>query len=150
MAQLDRCESPNMTPAATSPDVVVFIPRTAAEREACLALRYRVYITEMKCPSPTADYARKLDLIAEGRFRVHVGAWIGRDLLLPSGYSTAPALPGSFVEHAGGSPELRSLCLRKFAAYLRRASPSSAVSPSTPVIVAGPPSSACSESPFDC
>jgi predicted GNAT family N-acyltransferase len=106
-----------MTPAATSPDVVVFIARTAAEREACLALRYRVYITEMKCPSPTADHARKLDLTAEDDDAIHVGAWIGRDLIATLRiFHGARGFPGSFVEHAKAalqSCDLRRL--RKFA-----------------------------------
>lgn len=36
------------------------VARSAAEREACFALRYRVLVEEMKRDCPTADHARKL------------------------------------------------------------------------------------------
>ena len=101
MAQLDRRESPDMTHGSTSADIVVSIARTAAEREACLALRYRVYIEEMKCPAPTADHARSLDSTAEDDHAIHVGAWIGGDLIATLRiFHGALGFPESFVEHA--------------------------------------------------
>jgi predicted GNAT family N-acyltransferase len=106
-----------MTTAAVSPDVVTFVASTPAEREACLALRYRVYIEELKCPSLTADHARKLDVTAEDDDAIHVGAWIGSDLIATLRiFHGARGFPGSFVEHAKAALQncdLRSL--RKFA-----------------------------------
>src|SRR5512140_3574661 len=101
MAQLDRRQSPNMTPASTPPEVVVSIASAAADREACLALRYRVYIEEMKCPAPAADHIRKLDITAEDDLAIHFGAWLGPDLIATLRmFHGARGFPESFVEHA--------------------------------------------------
>lgn len=41
------------------------VARTEAEKEACFALRYRVYVEEFGCDVPTADRARGLDRTAD-------------------------------------------------------------------------------------
>jgi predicted GNAT family N-acyltransferase len=102
-----------MTPASRPPDIVVSIADTAADREACLALRYRVYISEMKCPAPGADHARMLDLTAEDDQAIHVGAWIGRELIGTLRiFHGARGFPESFVKHAKAA--LRSGNLSRF------------------------------------
>lgn len=71
-------------------DAGIAIAATEAEREACCALRYRVYVEEQGRPSALADHERKLDLSADdasgtifyariggavaGTVRVHHGA----------------------------------------------------------------------------
>jgi predicted GNAT family N-acyltransferase len=106
-----------MTHASTPADIVVSIAGAAADREACLALRYRVYIEEMKCPAPAANHARRLDCTAEDDHAIHVGAWIGGELIATLRiFHGARGFPESFVEHAKSA--LRSgnlLRFRKFA-----------------------------------
>jgi predicted GNAT family N-acyltransferase len=90
-----------MTHASESADIVVSIAQAAADREACLALRYRVYIEEMKCPAPTADHAHGLDCTAEDDHAIQVGAWIGGDLIATLRiFHGARGFPESFVKHA--------------------------------------------------
>jgi predicted GNAT family N-acyltransferase len=91
VAELERGEDTHMTEDSgrTGP-VEISIAATEAEREACCALRYRVYVEEQKRPSALADHARRLDLSADdasgvlfcarrggvlvGTVRVHHGA----------------------------------------------------------------------------
>jgi predicted GNAT family N-acyltransferase len=106
-----------MTPSSTPPDIVVSIADAAADREACLALRYRVYIEEIKSPAPAADHACKLDLTAEDDYAIHVGAWIGRELIATLRiFHGARGFPESFVNHAKAALHSGNLRrLRKFA-----------------------------------
>jgi predicted GNAT family N-acyltransferase len=52
--------------------VAVRVAETEAEREACFALRYQVYVEELGCDIPTADHHRKLDCTEEDESAVHL------------------------------------------------------------------------------
>jgi len=93
MAQLDSGESADMNHPDAIDEIVVSVARSEAERDACFALRYRVYVEELGCRIAAADHRRKLDYAAEddtailfcahsggkliGTVRVHHGAGMG-------------------------------------------------------------------------
>src|SRR5215216_3996210 len=106
-----------MTDASTPADIVVSIAEAVADREACLALRYRVYIEEMKCPAPAADHSRQLDCTAEDDRAIQVGAWIGGEVIATLRmFHGARGFPESFVEQAKAALRSRNLLrFRKFA-----------------------------------
>lgn len=59
----------------------ISIATSEAEREACCALRYRVYVEEQGRPTSTADHARKLDLSADDASGVFFWAHIDGKLV---------------------------------------------------------------------
>lgn len=50
-----------MTSQPIENQFIVRVAETAAERELCYMLRYRVYVEEFQCKVPTADHQRKQD-----------------------------------------------------------------------------------------
>ena len=59
----------------------VRVAETEAEREACFALRYQVYVEELGCEIPTADHHRKLDYTQEDESAVHLCVSSGDDVI---------------------------------------------------------------------
>ena len=55
----------------------IFVATSDADREACCALRYRVYVEEQNRPTTTADHERKLDLSADDASGVLFCARVG-------------------------------------------------------------------------
>jgi GNAT superfamily N-acetyltransferase len=91
MDELERGEDARMTnDSRDATGVTISIAMSQAQRDACRALRYRVYMEEQKRSSTIADHERKLDLSADdasgvlfcahvdgvlvGTVRVHHGA----------------------------------------------------------------------------
>jgi predicted GNAT family N-acyltransferase len=104
MVELAGGESANMT------DVTVSLANTAPEVERCLALRYRVYVEEMRCPAPAADHERKLDRTAEDGEALHFCARSGGGLIATMRvFHGARGFPRSFVEACRSHVRLHDL-----------------------------------------
>ena len=80
--------------AGAQSGVIISIAASDAEREACCALRYRVYVEEQKRPAMLADHARKLDRSADDASGVHFCAHLGGNLV------------GTLRVHHGGLTEI--------------------------------------------
>ena len=61
--------------------ISVHVAQTDAEREACYALRYRVFIEELKGEAPTADHHRRIYRVAEDDSATQLYARCGDDLI---------------------------------------------------------------------
>jgi putative hemolysin len=76
---------------------------TPAEREACFALRYRVFVEEQGCRPPTADHERRLDRNADDETGVLLMARLGGEVVgtLRLHHGAEQGIP-PFIEQACG------------------------------------------------
>jgi predicted GNAT family N-acyltransferase len=91
-------------------DLRVSLAQTETEREACFALRYRVYVEEMGCPLSTADRDRKLDRTAEDQDALHFCAWDGDQLAgVLRVFHGARGIPAWFAESSSAYHSVENL-----------------------------------------
>lgn len=82
------------------------VAQTQAEREACFALRYRVYVEEFGCDVPTADHRRKLDRTGDDVAATQIYASRGSKVIgtMRLHHGATSALPQAFLD--GCEPHL--------------------------------------------